>query len=339
MMGVELKIVEGDSYDEVFQEYYPKGYTVFGSSGIKTSGGKKSEWYPPKMYLLYKGELPITGDEYRVVGLTVANFYYIADRIPTYLSLDSIEDTEFWTNILGRFIFYSAGKPGHWYTEEGQNHLTKSVDTLLDLKAQRQLMDDGIDVKDMYDLISWVILNEKELYAHVHPSDISRKRITTMRYLLSYLTNRINLLGYKLLGRTGTDGKFEVAMNKRKLDTLIREHIKEGTIRELTHETHGEVETIESPSASMYITNTRQMLDQTKVKGSTKERNHMYNQGNVLHPSKVTRARIDGIDKSTPSGSTQINPYLDMSQNTGMDIPPYLQLIEDKLKEDLREEF
>ncbi len=341
MMGADLTMVEGDSYEDVYNEWYPKGYTVFGSSGIKTSdGGKKSEWNPPRQYLLYKGDLEIGTEERNVVYLTVANFYYIADRIPSYLSLDVIEETYFWQNILGRFIFFREGKTGQWYSEEGENHLTNSIDTLIDVRTQRQLMADGIDVEDTYELMRWLILHEKEVYANVHPSDVSRKRITTIRYLLSYIVDNINRLGYKLIGRTDENGNFDQTMNAKKLNSLIREWIKEGTIQQLKKADHGEVVTIESPSSNMFITNTRALKDQTKVKGSNKERNHMYNRDNILHESKLTRCRVDGIDSSTPSGSTQVNPLsIDTSRNTAMDIPEWLQEIEDKLGKELKGEF
>ena len=340
MMGTNLTVVKGTSYDAVFEEYYPKGYTVYGSSGIKTSdGGKKLDWAEPDIFILYKGDLGIGTDEYNVVSLIVANFFYVADRITDMLTIDDMEDTNFWSNILGRFIFYRADKPGTWYTDEGNNHLNKSIDSLIDSRTRRRLLSDGIDIEDTYDLFIWLMLNEREVYANVHPSDISRKRVTTIRYLLSYVIDNINSLGYKLLGRTNNQGEFEIAMNHRKLNKLIRDWLKEGTIRGLVKKDHGEVVTLESPSTNMFITNTRALLDQTKVRHPTKEYNHMYNQDNMLSASKVTRCRPDGID-STPSGATQINPLtLDMSKDTAMDVLPWVQEVEDKLDSDLKGVF
>lgn len=341
MFGADLEVVQGNSYEEVFNEYHPRGYSVFGSSGIKTSdGGKVADWKEPDLYLLYKGDLAIGSDEYNVIAIVVANLYYIMDRIPSYLSMDILDDTEFWTNILGRFIFYRADKTGAYYSEQGNTHLVKSIDGLIDGRTHRQLVADGINVSDTYELFIWLILNEREVYANIHPSDVSRKRITSLRYLLSYILDHINRIGYRLEGRTDENGVLDERLNHARLNELIRTWLKEGTIRTLVHKDHGEVETLESPSTNMFITNTRALLDQTKVRGSAKERNHMYNRDNILHGSKLTRCRVDGIDSSTPSGSTQVNPLsVDTSRTTALNIQPWLQAIEDKLNEDLKGDF
>ncbi len=340
-MGVDLELVEGDSYDDVYSKYYPQGYTVFGPSGFKTGdGGLMADWYPPKMFILYKGDLTIGSEEHTKVSMCVANFYYIADRIPVYLNVDIIDDTTFWCNILGRFIFYTPNKTGQWYSDAGLNHLVNSMDILIDERTRRRLAIDEIVVDDAYELFTWLIINEREVYANVHPSDVSRKRITTMRYLLSYIIDDINTLGYNLLGRTDADGNFKADITPVRLNKVLRTRLKEGTMRSLTGSRHNEVVSLESPSSNMFITNTRALLDQTKVKSGTKEHNHMYNKENFIHASKMTRCRMDGIDSHSPSGATQINPLsVDMSTDTALTIEPWLEEIEAKLTKDLQGEF
>jgi len=188
--------------------------------------------------------------------------------------------------------------------------------------------------------MQWLILNEKEVYANVHPADISRKRVTAIRYVLSYIIDNINRLGYKLLGMTDGNGNFSQSVHALKLNTTIREFLKEATIRRLATKDHGEVITLESPSSNMYTTITKSLMDQTDVRSVGKDRNHQYDKSNNLHPSNLTRCRVDGIDGHSPSGVTQINPLgCDMSRDTALNIHDWLKPIEDKLAEDLKGDF
>lgn len=308
-MGVELELVTADSYKDAVDEYFPKGYMVFGSSGIKpTSGLPKDQWEEPKIFILHRGDIPRTDPKYTAVATVVANFYYIADKTQQYLSLDIMDDTDFWCNILGRFIFYRVGANGSWYTDAGYNHIINSMDKLLDNRSRRRLNMDGIECDDMYDIITWVITNEREIFANIRYSDISRKRLTVIRYLLRYIVDEINHLGYKLLGRVGdTPGVFENKVTEDNLIKWIRDHLREGTISRLRRTEHGEVESMESPCSNMIICNTSSMKDQTKAKTTVRDRNAIYEPQNRFHPSKFSKARIDGISAADPGGATCAN--------------------------------
>lgn len=339
-LGTKLELVEGESYEAVYQEYYPKGYMVLGASGVKEQCGLNiADWVVPNIYILYKGDIGLASEEYRKISMIAANFYYIADKTTRYLDISLMEDTTYWYNILGRFIFYREGKPGSWYTDEGERHMLNSMDKLLDARGARQLNQDGIECEDMYDIFRWVLVNEKEIYSTIHPSDISRKRLTSIQYLLRYILHPLTQLSYDLIDKIGADGKLTGIPTAIKASKLIRKNIGEGGIRTLSRKEHGECESLESPSGNMFITSTRAMIDQTRAKGGGKEFGHMYNPGNTLHPSKVTRARVAGVEKATPSGATQLNALLTEAQARGGNLEPWLLEVEDFLTECLNEDF
>lgn len=312
--NVDMQLVNGDSYEDVYEQYAPQGYHVLGSVGKKPNGLHKDRWKDPDIFIITKHE-----DE-DLVAILGANFFYLYDAITTRVDINTIEDPELWVELCGRFIFFSADKNSQWYRTETKNHLVKSIDVLMSDESRRELNQDGIIVNDMYDLMAWLIMYENTCYTAYNPADINNKRFNSLRFTLAYATEAISSLSYAMARECNAEGNLRLPMSAKKASKLIRGIIKEGLIRSVRSK-NNEINTIQCPSDNRFIANTRKMLPQAKTHGGHKRRRPMFDPLNKLHESNLLISQVSGIFKADPSGKSIVGPYIDIDVG-GVITPP-----------------
>jgi len=295
--GEQVKVVTGE-YEEVAEKYpFPK-HTIYSSVDSRPSGLKKPRWRSTRhIHLLFEGR------DSALHQVLAANFFYLLDHFPMMLDETVLDDTETWKAVGGHFIF-NTDETTAKLVDRINDHLQRSVGTLMDRVTQNELKMDGIEVSSIYELIAWLIVNEKVTFKEKTVSSMNDKRLTVSRYTLSYLSKAITNLSYAMGLLKGQNN-----ITVKKLNELIRKHLREGLIRSLTKE-HGEVRTVQSSTDSAWNI-TRVIVPQGQTKNRTKAQgNLMYKPENKADSSMLMHTQLPGMPKSQPNGREYINPYL-----------------------------
>lgn len=295
--NVDVIIAEG-TYDEVSAKYPCPVHTVYSSVDERPTGLRKSRWQSTNhLHLVFTG-----GDKALYQELAV-NFFYLLDHFPWLLEADVLDDTETWKTLGGHFIF-NTDETDAKLVERINDHLTRSVGTLMDRVTQAELAMDGIKVNSIYELIAWLIMNEKQTFKDKHVASMANKRLTVARYTLSYISQAITGMSYAMELLKGQNN-----ITVKKLNELVRKYLREGLIRQLTKD-HGEVRNIQSATDSIYNI-TRVIVPQGQTRKRTKAQgNQMYKPENMAHSSMLLTTQFAGMPKSQPNGREYINPFL-----------------------------
>lgn len=300
--GLDVLAVSGNSYEEVFDKYHLE-YDVYGSTNRKPRNLHNNYWEEPSIYLLHKKDENID-----TMFTVVANFYYLYDALTTRIDLDNIEDEQTWVEMLGRFIFFKPDASATKYADISSEHLSRQVDKMLDRTSLRTLQIDGINVNNIYEVFSWLILNEKDLFNSQVTGEFSNKRFNTLRYFLQPVLYAINTLSFAM-DMDNRNGK--VYQGAREVQSLITSHLREGLIRSVRRN-NGEVDSLQSSSANMFIAATNQMITQTKTNKLAKHngRMPMYNADNFMHESVYFNTQFIAMNKANPAGRNGVSPFL-----------------------------
>lgn len=303
-------IVYEGTKEQAFVKYPRDKYVIYSSAGDKPRRLHKERWSEPKLHIIFEGE----AGSHSLSEIAV-NFFYIYDAFTTFLDKESIESIDVWKYVAGHIIF-NYPESNAKLAERIDNHLMKSIDLLIDQDTRKELLIDGIDIEDSYDLFAWLIKNEKDTFINKNPASLENKRLVSTRYTLAPINNAVTLLSYALENCKDNPPTHD------KMESIIRGKLREGLIRDI-RKNNGEVNSLQCPTDNIWLNISRNVVPQSKaVRGSGRDAMLMYKPENLLHPSLLVYAQIDGMPKSDPTRKSMINPYLTVDSNGNLHHDP-----------------
>lgn len=320
--GVDVIVGEGTA--EQLREQYPFGqYDIFSSTNSRPSGIRKSKWRDvTNLHLIFKEE------DNHVSQEIATNFFYLLDHFPSIITHQTLEDTETWKVVGGHFIF-NTEETSAKLVEKVNDHLNRSIAPLIDHGTHRDLKQDGIVVNDMYELIAWLIMNEKRTFREKTVTSMENKRITSSRYVLSYITNAITEFSYamELL-------KNQPNITPKKIDDSIRQSLKESLFRSLM-KNHPEVRYTDV-SVDNIFASTRMIVAQDRANVTGKKAGEqMYKPENVADSSMLLITQFAGLPKNDPTGRAYISPYVGLGAGGALVEDDKYRRAKENLKKDL----
>ncbi|AFI55320.1 hypothetical protein TSMG0037 [Halocynthia phage JM-2012] len=307
--GLDVEVYQG-SKEQAFAKYPRDKYVIYSSAGEKPRLLNRERWSEPELHIIFKGE---PGD-HRLSEIAV-NFFYIYDSFTTFLDKDTIESTDVWKYIAGHIIF-NYPESNAKLAERIDNHLERSINLLIDNSTRKELYIDGIDVDDSYELFAWLIKNEKATFINKNPASLENKRLVSTRYTMAPINKAVTLLSYALENCKDNPPTHD------KMEKIIRDKLREGLIRDI-RKNNGEINSLQCPTDNIWLNISRNVVPQSKaVRGSGRDAMLMYKPENLLHPSLLVYAQVDGMPKSDPTRKSFINPYLNVDSSGNLSHSP-----------------
>ena len=297
--GVDAIFEEG-TFEALAKKYPLDEYVIYSSTCTRPRTLSKDRWVEPTIHMIVR-DTSFENQEF--LNILAVNFFYIYDHFSSMIDIDNLDDTDLWEIIAGHIIFnYSESNAK--LAERVRIHIERSIDVLLDISAYKELAMDGIDVKDVYELLAWLIRNGTSIFMSKNPASMANKRLASLRYTLAPIYRNINRLGYALLN---------LGDNKPSPDNMckiIKARIKEGLIRDIRKD-HGEVSSLQCATDNVFLNVTRNIVPQSRALTKTSESGlPMYCRDNFFHSTILVYGQISGISKPEPTGRGYINPFV-----------------------------
>lgn len=238
----------------------------------------------------------------------LAALFYAADYFPRRVVHDEIDEPYLWVTLLGVAIWGSGMHEGQ-LADKVQGHL-RSLSGYIDNEARKDLLEDGLNVQDIYDLFVYLIDNFTRRIVDAYPTlpSMYNKKLMVLRYVMKDIVRSINLFMYRL---KATDEKKQITA-KDITDRLTAE-INQDRILDI-NSMHGEVDTgISSPGDNKYFKITSRIVKQVNSSGRSSSGSSMTDPSNFLHPSIAECGSYLTPSGSSPTGHERINPCILLS--------------------------
>lgn len=293
--------------NEITEEKFPSNeWYICRSCGIKPSGLKWRTYYPNDITLaVRKSEYTFT------VSSMIAAFFYIVDHFPDRISPEYVDDVTMWRVTLGKVAIDQTTSEGKLLNNV-EAHLT-SLDGYVDYMVKDWLREDGIEVNDIYDLFIYVIDVMPEFLAQ-SGSEISSmygKRLTLLRYVMMDVIKGI--FNFMFAFKTGAKKEVTVTEIKNAMNRYLKPRL---VIR--MNRGHGEVGSISSPGDNKVFKITGCIVLQANTTQSTKHSTRNIDPSKFLHASIAEVGSFNNLPKSSPTGTSRINPYVRIDDAGGI---------------------
>lgn len=292
--------------EEINSENYPPEKWVICSSIGRKPTALKTRYYAPSSL-----RLAIPREQYNhFTASLIGGFFFVVDLFPDRMFADYVDETRLWKILLGHLIFPSGHSEGK-LADAIETHL-KSVDGYLDEISKDRLRDDGIFVRDIYQLFAHVIETFTTRMSQTLDSisGMYNKRLTVLRYVLFDVVSGIFNLMFQL--RNASNNK---KLTKREVIQAMNYKLRSDLIMGMSNQ-HGEVNVISNPGDNKVFKMTSNLVLQTSSSGLVRG-----GDGDGTGPSRWLHASIaevgsyGNLPKSEPTGRGRINPYVEIDHD------------------------
>lgn len=289
--------------DTITREKYPKDDWVICSSIHKRPLKLKDNAYVNPDVVL-----AVRRDQYtETVENLMAGFFYVADYFPRRVIAEDVDETYLWTVLLGISIWGFGISEGQ-LAEKAEGHL-HSLDGYIDNEARKDLMEEGLIVRDIYDLFIYLIDNFTKRIVEAYPnlSSMYDKKLMVLRYVMKDLVANINLFMYRLKANQ------KKQLTAKDISERLNNEISPNVIMRI-NSGHGEVDTgVSSPGDNKYFKITGRICKQVNSSGPRARTISLTDPANFLHQSIAECGSYLTPSGASPTGHERINPCIQLS--------------------------
>jgi hypothetical protein len=293
--------------DEINETTYkPDKWVICSSTGMKPSKLKDKYYVPSPL------RMAIPKNKYNNFTQTlIAGFFYVVDLFPERFNVEYFntpEETILWKIILGHLIFPIGNSEGDLLNKIEEHF--NSLSEYLDETDKINLIEDGIQVDDLFQLFAHVIQTMPDRLINVgnSVSSLYDKQLKVLQYFLYDIRSSIANLRYALRKAQSKRPLTWDDINKIMNRELPREMIMK------VNRNHGEVSSVNVPGDCKIFKITSNIEMQTKSGAKKKSRN----KGTVndptkrLHSSLAEVASFINLPQSDPTGRTRLNLHIQL---------------------------
>lgn len=319
LTGVE---VFGGSPEKINHDNYPKEDWVICKSHSRVMNSKpkglKTKYYVPTDIQIAVRRKHFNPSIQSLIG----GFYYVADRFPERVTVNTLDDIRVWRILMGHVIFASDDSEGKLLNQIDAH--MESLDTYVDTNVKDLLSEDNVLVDDLY-----------QLFQHINETFISRisesagqvasmygKRLTILRYVLGDITNSIFYVVFALRKAAKKE------LNKRVIQDIMKAFLKPQLILKINNK-HVEVSSVSSPSDCMAFKITSNLILQSDIGSGNSQKAITLDSSKVLHASILEVGQIDNLPKGEPTGRKRVNPNVLLDSSwTVLRTPQYVEFLD-----------
>lgn len=293
-------VVFGDC-DSLNSADFPRDQWVICHSSGNRPKTRIPNFQAPKTWLAIKRE------QYdNVAKSVIASFFYILDNCADleYLTPVNLERTDVWKRVLTRFIWRNAD------AREAAAEIDAHLDTLdqyLDELTMRKLVLENVFVKDIYELLRYIIQNFARMTIENDPAAVIGKRLSVVDQVTFGVVKMIFRLMFRLRHLEGP------RLHRQSIIDTFNRNFNQVTMFALAGTEHQEVSILESATDNKIFKTSGIMLRPTRVSDSRA--------GDTIDPVAVMHhdffnihsARM--VTKSSPTATGRINPNVRLGPN------------------------
>ena len=246
----------------------------------------------------------------RELESTVGAYFYVLDHISDhgFVTEEQLDTPRLWQRALVRFIFKSIDSEQKAITQI-ETHL-ESLNYYIDELVRRKLEYEKIPVKNMKELLHYMICNFTNMTMSAEVSSTHNKYLVTTQFVLHDITCDLFRMMYstkKLTGARLTIDAVEKVLRGFPTDKILN----------IASSGHGEVNSLESASDCMLWKVTMPVIPQTRATGKTgnNKASEMKDPTYQLSETITTTNSYLAISKSAPSGRGKLNPFMRLEEN------------------------
>lgn len=297
--------------DDINEDAYPKSDWV-----ICKSVGLKPRTMKTKYYNGSDVRIAINREAYnKTTESMIAAFFYLVDHFPHRIKPEFVDNLDLWRVLLGRIAIaldVSEGK----LLNGIELHLD-SLDNYIDGMAMEWLREDGVEVKDIYELFMYIVENMSEMLTNYGAtvSSMYDKRLTVLRYALLDIIKAI--FNFLFSMKSGT--KKEIT--QKEVVSAMTRHLKPRLIVRMNRN-HGEVSSISSPGDNKIFKITSNVVLQSNASGGKNHGGSNIDASKYLHASIAEVGSFCNLPKSCPTGMSRINPNVRLLEDGTIERDP-----------------
>lgn len=249
------------------------------------------------------------------VKVLIGGVLYIASDDPVHMTIEEVNKLERWQIMLGYMIHGKSGakSPIH-VLEEIQTHLT-SIERFMDAKFKGELASVDLQCNDIYEFLYCIIeaTTQKSASESRDIANLNGRFLSPIDYMLRDLRKAIFDTMYNIT-RSARKEKGKVIPTKQ-----VKQEIDRGIPMNIVtkmNTDHGEMAPFMSACDNVYLAQTANCIDQTEARKSTGKSgasSSLTDPSKHVHSSFVYIGCVNWLPKSSPYGTSRINPYLILS--------------------------
>lgn len=295
-------IVTGEQ--EINSDTYPEDdWVICSSAGLKPKGRMYGS-YIPTMIRIAVPRKDFTPEISNAIG----GFYYVVDRMPDVVTVDYLDNRDFWRRLLAYFIKSTVDSEIKAMEEIDVHYdsLYSYIDDLVRMRLTRE----NVPSDSLFDVLNYVMNNFVNMTMESDPADMLRnKRVDTIRPLMADVVYAISTLTFELRRMQGD------RLNLSNINGLFDKRWPQSVIKRIGNG-HGEVNTLESATDNFLYSVTKLLVPQPKAtftKRSSKDAD-MTDPAYALHPTQPLVTTYLFITKSDPSARSAINHFMPINE-------------------------
>lgn len=309
-----LEILVGDASTINQQTCPPEKWHVYESLGVKPEGVRDKVYEPTRIKLAYrKSDAPADPVAHAAVKSMVASMFYVIDRYPSHIQLDSIESTTKWKVTMGAAIFNSGVSHGK-LIEDIDGHLA-SLDMYIDRISNRDLAADNIVVNDIYDLFVHVIHEMPQMVRTSNPASMHGKQLKVLRYVLEPIIYAINNFVFDLC----RNKKDEYSL--KDIKQMMGRHLRKDVIFGITSAQHGEVSSVSCSNDNLLTKLTTRIVTQADATNKSKYREVIGDSSKWLDSSLAFQGSYTNQPGFDPTGQSKLNTHAVLDERYVLMLP------------------
>lgn len=267
-------------------------------------------------------KIAVPRDKYNtfVRGL-IAGFFYVADRFPSHITIDHIENTRQWMIVMGYILFAASNGVGR-LIDKISAHMN-SLDDYMDIITKSNLEDLGLHVDTIYDFFAYIIekFDEEILKGADKVSTMYDKEVAVNYYVMFDLIKNIFKFNFQLTAaakKTSNDPDgTRRGLTERDVNTMLDRAFNSRIIHRIVKD-HGEISSTGYSGDCKVFKLTSQLIPQqssTRSKGGRGgDRGSISDPSRQLHVSVAEVGSYSGMSKSDPSGRSKLNPHVQINE-------------------------
>jgi hypothetical protein len=300
----------------------PKEYIIYSSRNlINFRKGQQNEIRIAIKHTAYFKQLD---------ALLASVFYIMDNATEATQTVADLNAPALWVFLLDRFIFKGGSGPKAY--DEMLKHVN-SVESYMDSITKKNLLNNDIPCKDIYELFRYVCLNYQDLNIHHGDGTMYYKELSTTKHLLYNIVHNIFSTMYAILLLP------EHLLTVKKIENiLMKTHTGH---RKFSTKGHGELAPMSNGVASdcaLYALSGNVISHNKAITTGGKTRNSKATEDQVLglHPSQVEAGTYYWITTPSPTGRNKLNPFATFDLNWTITPNPKLKPTIERLTNILR---
>lgn len=303
--------------DAIVEQYHSKDrWEIFTNSGVKNDKQLNKNFLYCDYAIAIRSKNPKRKEIPNVALQYAAAIIFLYDTAGSIFDMDLLDNQRYWRLVVGLFSMSNHGGEDNILKQMGE-HFT-SIYEYLDEYSIKKFSENGIVVKDMYDLLNYIVENRTEIIKTSDRANMFHKELASLEYTMDRLIVKANRFKHEIKNTTD--------LNKSKVGQAITRWFGLRDIEGAARESNliQEATPTDCPLADYGLG----VITQAKActpPGTKRPEFNVSDQASKIHASLPFVVSYERITKPDPDGRGFLNPMVHLNQSGCVILAPHLR--------------